>query len=131
MTFGKSLRTCFSKYATFSGRASRSEFWWFMLFLVLLDAGLDLLFPPESGDNGSIVARSPISFLLSVITFRPSVAVSVRRMHDVNKHGAFVFIPIYNIVLWATAGTQGPNEYGGDPLATEHIFDFEQDKLNS
>jgi uncharacterized membrane protein YhaH (DUF805 family) len=48
----------------------------------------------------------------------PSIAVGVRRMHDVGKSGWFILIPIYNLILACTEGTQGENEYGADPKAT-------------
>jgi len=51
----------------------------------------------------------------------PSIAVGVRRMHDVNKSGWFILIPIYNLILAVTDGTKGDNKYGHDPKATEKI----------
>jgi uncharacterized membrane protein YhaH (DUF805 family) len=50
----------------------------------------------------------------------PAIAVGVRRMHDVNKSGWFILIPIYNLILYCTAGTEGPNKYGSDPKRPEY-----------
>ncbi len=87
-TFGEAISTCFSKYVTFSGRASRSEYWFFVLFLLLLgivasviDAGF---FP------GSIETGGPVNGLVSLVTFLPSMAVSWRRLHDTNRSGWWI-----------------------------------------
>lgn len=81
MTFGQSIKTCFSKYVTFSGRATRSEYWWFALFCF-------------------IVFWIPVVQLLGLLLLLPSLAVGVRRMHDIGKSGLFVllaFIPLVNL----------------------------------
>jgi uncharacterized membrane protein YhaH (DUF805 family) len=59
-------------------------------------------------------------------TLIPSIAVGVRRMHDVGKSGWFLLIPIYNLVLACTDGEQGPNQYGSDPKRPE-FDDFLKD----
>jgi uncharacterized membrane protein YhaH (DUF805 family) len=99
------------KYAVFSGRATRSEYWYFVLFniifsLILAFAGTAIHFP----------------FLQSVYSLAvlvPSLAVAVRRMHDVNKSGWFILIPIYNLILACTDSTPGENKYGPDPKRPE------------
>jgi len=50
-----------------------------------------------------------------LIAFLPSVGVSIRRMHDVNKSGWFILVPIYNLILLLTDGTRGDNRFGSDP----------------
>ena len=97
----------FQNYATFSGRARRSEYWYFVLFntiaiFVLMFLSFKLEFPYLIG----------IYYLVTLI---PGLAVSVRRMHDVGKSGWFVLIPIYNLVLVLTPGDKGDNQYGKDP----------------
>jgi uncharacterized membrane protein YhaH (DUF805 family) len=91
------------KYAVFKGRARRAEFWWFSIFntLILLVAIL--------------IGEQTICILAILCLFLPGLAVAIRRMHDVGKSGWFYFIPIYDIVLAATAGNTGPNKYGPDP----------------
>ena len=97
MDFITSIKTCFTKYADFNGRASRSEYWWFFLATF-------------------IVSYIPfIGFIASIAALLPSIAVAVRRMHDTGHSGWFVLIPFYNLYLCIIAGTPGPNEYGDDP----------------
>jgi uncharacterized membrane protein YhaH (DUF805 family) len=55
------------------------------------------------------------TYLASALFFLPTLAIWWRRMHDVNKGGAFFLIPIYNLVLACTAGDTGPNRFGPDP----------------
>jgi uncharacterized membrane protein YhaH (DUF805 family) len=92
-------------YATFSGRARRSEYWYFFLFNTIIFLVL--------ADLDDLISRI---YRLAVLI--PSIAVAVRRMHDVGKSGWFVLVPIYNFILVCTNGVQGDNEYGADPKAT-------------
>lgn len=89
-------------YANFNGRARRSEYWYFFLFNVIISFGF-----------GFVVPQFASLYTLAVLI--PSIAVAVRRMHDVGKSGWFYLIPIYNLVLAVTEGTKGSNEYGPDP----------------
>ena len=94
-------------YATFSGRARRSEYWYFVLFNLIFSIVLAIV---------AAVIRFPLlSTLYSLAVLLPSIAVAVRRMHDVGKSGWFVLIPIYNLILCCTNGVNGSNEYGEDP----------------
>ena len=62
----------------------------------------------------------PSLYLIYVLaSLIPGIAVGVRRMHDVNKSGWFILIPIYNLILCCTDGTQGPNQYGEDAKRPE------------
>jgi uncharacterized membrane protein YhaH (DUF805 family) len=105
MTFGESIRTCFTKYAEFNGRASRSEFWWFFLFIVLVSIALSVL-------------SDTASALFSLGTLLPSFAVGARRLHDTNKSGWFQLFWIIPVIGWillivwtAQEGTE-PNRFG-------------------
>lgn len=98
-------------YAVFEGRARRSEYWYFALFYILFAFVVAWI-----GLYTRITLLYPIYLLASII---PSIAVGVRRMHDVNKSGWFILIPIYNLILYCTEGTQGPNQYGPDPKRPE------------
>lgn len=94
-------------YANFSGRARRAEYWNFLLINIIISVVLMLV---------TAKGESKILYLLyRVFIFIPSLAVGVRRMHDVNKSGWFLLIPIYNLILACTEGTQGDNDYGTDP----------------
>lgn len=98
------------KYADFSGRARRKEFWMFVLGYVIVYSAL-LLLTKISSIFGYLTGL----FVLAYIC--PAIAVSCRRMHDVDKSGWFQLIPIYNLILACTEGTKGPNQYGPDPKA--------------
>ncbi len=92
MGFTESLRTCFSKYAKFDGRASRSEFWYFLLFcfVYMFVAGFLL------GLTGASQASMDVAILFLMIPiFIPSIAVAARRLHDINQSGWMqcIFIP--------------------------------------
>ena len=96
-------------YATFSGRARRSEYWYFVLFNVIISIALGFI--------GGMMGISILSSIYSLAILVPSIAVGVRRMHDVGKSGWFLLIPIYNLILACTDGVKGENEYGADPKA--------------
>jgi len=96
------------KYAVFNGRARRAEYWWFVLFNALITWGALLV--------GGVLGLDNVLYILAILAlFLPGLAAAVRRMHDVGKSGWYCLIPIYNIVLLATAGNTGPNQYGPDP----------------
>jgi uncharacterized membrane protein YhaH (DUF805 family) len=117
MGFGRAIATCFRKYAVFSGRASRSEYWFFVLFQILLYIVLViadiLLFRGSMG---------VFATLGSLILFLPGLAVLVRRLHDTDKSAWWIllsFIPIIGsialIVMLCLRGTEGENRYGMGP----------------
>lgn len=106
-----------SNYANFNGRASRTEYWYFVLFNVIISIILTLI------DN-ALGLSFGLDNIYSLAVLVPGIAVGVRRMHDVNKSGWFILIPIYNLILACTAGTPGPNRYGPDPFG-EGTFEFE------
>lgn len=122
MTFVDSVKTCLAKYADFSGRATRSEYWWFYLaFILFCIAGLVLagILSSISETLGmigfGIVALGALGFIL------PSLAAGVRRLHDVDKSGWFLLlglIPIVGLVLlyfFVIPGTPGDNRFGAPP----------------
>ena len=100
----KSYLKVLQNYATFKGRASRSEYWYFVLFNVIFSIVL--------GFVSGIVDLPILYTIYSLVLLIPSIAVSVRRMHDVGKSGWFVLIPIYGLILACTQGVKGENEYG-------------------
>jgi uncharacterized membrane protein YhaH (DUF805 family) len=92
MTFGESIKTCFTKYADFTGRASRSEYWWWFLF-------------------------DKLTAVFSLAVLLPGIAVGVRRLHDIDKSGWFLllyFIPIIGgiiLLYWAVQEGREPNRF--------------------
>ena len=93
--FGEAVKVCFSKFVTFSGRASRSEFWYFVLFSFI--AGFVLGFIDEIVRMSSGTSLF-LSDILSLVLFLPSLAVSVRRMHDIDRTGWWVGAPYLFII---------------------------------
>jgi len=105
MTFGESIKICFSKYAEFNGRASRSEFWWWTLFVVLASLALSII-----GDT--------VSALFSLGTMLPGLAVGARRLHDTNRSGwlqLLWIIPVIGwiiLIVWLAQEGKEPNRFG-------------------
>ena len=103
MNFGQSITTCMGKYVTFSGRASRSEFWWFYLFTVLISWGATLV---EAAMFG--VGTGILSSIVSLAFILPTLAASSRRLHDIGKSGWWFLIALTGvgvillIVWWAS-----------------------------
>ncbi len=98
------VSACFKKYATFTGRANRSEYWYFFLFTLIIQILANTI--------GIVVGSDAIIWLVYLGFFIPGISVTVRRMHDVDKSGWFMLIPIYSFILALTAGTSGPNRFG-------------------
>jgi len=101
---GNAISACFSKYATFTGRAKRSEYWFFYLFYVIVYIALNIV--------GSAVNTPAIAMIGVLALVLPLLSAGVRRMHDVDKSGWFILIPIYNLVLLCTEGTSTANRFG-------------------
>jgi uncharacterized membrane protein YhaH (DUF805 family) len=102
-----------TNYAVFSGRTRRAEFWWFYLFNLLIGFVLLII----DGQAGFMITQNigVLSGLYYLTALVPGLALGWRRMHDVDKAGPYYLIPFYDLVLAATAGTQGPNRFGADP----------------
>ncbi len=139
MSFTDAIRTCLGKYATFDGRATRSEFWWFYLFIVIVNVVgyipfiiLSLL---GSMDNaiGTLFGVLAILWIIVwiiiwIALLIPNLAVGSRRLHDTGRSGwlqlllLLAIIPclglvgvIVLIVFWAQEGHPGDNGYGPKP----------------
>ncbi|MEG1238028.1 MAG: DUF805 domain-containing protein [Flavobacterium sp.] len=96
-------------YANFNGRARRREFWMFCLMNLIISFVIGFVF-------GLLAPKAAfIANIYSLAVLVPSIAVAIRRMHDIGKSGWYILIPIYNIVLFATEGEKGSNQYGADP----------------
>ena len=100
---------CFKNYATFSGRASRAEYWSFYLINTAISIIPILIVVWGEGRLDEFMIVFPI---YSLVSFLPGLAVGVRRMHDVGKSGWFILVPIYNLILALTKGDEGTNEFG-------------------
>jgi uncharacterized membrane protein YhaH (DUF805 family) len=110
------------QYADFNGRARRKEYWMFVLFNVIFSIAtqlLDGILGLASFEEGN----GPINIIYTLALLVPSLAVAVRRMHDVGKSGWFILIPIYNFILAVTNGEEKDNEYGPDPKNPNNEID--------
>jgi uncharacterized membrane protein YhaH (DUF805 family) len=121
MSFGAAIASFFSKYATFSGRARRSEFWYAVLFTTLVSAVIGLVFPGTVMvvNDISIPQSSLPSNLWQLAIFVPSLALTWRRLHDVGRSGAYYLFILIPIVGWIMLLVQflkdsepGPNAFG-------------------
>lgn len=128
MGFQEAVRTCFGKYVTFEGRARRSELWWFALFILLGNIVFGLLDALLFGAMAGGGEFSPLGSLFSLAVFLPSIAVGVRRLHDLDRSGwwyLLVLIPLIGMLVllffFVQRGTAGPNRFGADPLAGEAV----------
>ena len=79
MSFADAVRTCFSKYVDFSGRARRSEYWYFLLFYVIVAIVVGII--------DAIINSTILGLLLTIAFFLPSLAVTIRRLHDTSRSG--------------------------------------------
>lgn len=98
MNFGEAISTCMGKYGTFSGRASRSEFWWFMLFTILMDWGSTIVSRATFGFEDPMVDIFPL--IVSLVFFVPAIAAGSRRLHDIGKSGWWQLLSIIPIIGW-------------------------------
>lgn len=120
MDFVQAISHCFHNYVSSAGRAPRSEYWYFVLFSVILStcaAVLDAALFPLS-------ASGPLGVVVSLALFLPSVAVGIRRLHDIDRTGWWLLIGLTGIglvllIVWACLrGTRGDNRFGPDALAS-------------
>jgi uncharacterized membrane protein YhaH (DUF805 family) len=121
MGFTDAIKTGFQKYIGFSGRAARSEYWYWVLFVILVQIVAWLIDMTLFGFNTTGV--NPIGALASLALFLPGLAVSIRRLHDIDRVGWWVLLALIPIVgaivliYWACLrGTVGANRFGPDPL---------------
>ena len=123
VTFSDAVKICLTqKYATMSGRASRSEFWWFQLFILVTNAAIFAISQPfgKDGVNYSIV----VCVIFNLLTIIPYLSVFVRRLHDRNISGQIFWLSLLisiagvllvGLIINIFKGNQGPNKYGPAP----------------
>ncbi|MDE5744473.1 MAG: DUF805 domain-containing protein [Paramuribaculum sp.] len=117
LTFQDAVARVFSKYAQFSGRASRAEFWWFMLFCFIVNAALGILYAITKWGIFNY-----IDWVFGLVIFIPVLAVSWRRLHDIGKGGGWWFINFVPIVgsiifiIWCAQPSEpAANRFGEVP----------------
>jgi uncharacterized membrane protein YhaH (DUF805 family) len=122
MSFGQAIRSVYVNYAKFDGRASRSEYWWFQLFIVLAAVGFYfiatvLVIATRSNEPAAIVG---FGFLIgALLTIVPGLAVTVRRLHDTDKSGWWMLITLFPyigtivlLIFLALRSSRGYNSFG-------------------
>ena len=115
MDFMDALTTVFrTKYATFSGRASRSEYWWFVLFLFIGEVVL--------GTIDIFLGTGALQTLFNLVTLIPGLALGARRLHDIGRSGWWqllwfvILVGWIILIIWTIRqGQQGQNKHGLDP----------------
>jgi uncharacterized membrane protein YhaH (DUF805 family) len=116
MDFMQSVRTVLNNYAKFDGRSGRAEFWWWMLAYVI-----GYIVVSAVGRMFGMGGLLGWLFWLGLIV--PSVAVGIRRFHDISKPALWtilLFIPLVNLIValvFLTKASDGPNAYGAGPQA--------------
>ena len=109
--FPNAVKLGFQRYFDFSGRSSRAEFWWWLLFNALGGIGAFII-------DAAAGSAPTIQTLFSIALFIPNLAIGVRRLHDINKSGwwqliAFTIIGMVPLIIWcATEGTKKNNSHG-------------------
>ncbi|MFQ5624186.1 MAG: DUF805 domain-containing protein [Paracoccaceae bacterium] len=121
----EAAKHCMSHWITFSGRAPRSEYWWFTLFAVLLNLALQIVSGMAMSQGGAIaiLALMAAYLLVSIFLGIAGISAAVRRLHDKDRSGWWYWImlvPVVGVILllvwFCQRGTQGPNRFGPDPL---------------
>lgn len=119
MNFFEAISAGFRNYVNFSGRAIRSEYWYWTLFIILISIVTSVIDIVVLGAT----QFSPLTTVVSLATLLPSLGVSIRRLHDLDRTGWWILLALIPLVgaiiliIWAcTRGTVGPNRFGLDPL---------------
>ena len=114
MDFQTAVKTCFSKYVDWNGRALRSEFWWWALFSFLVNVVTAIV--------DSVLGLALFNSLWGLVTLLPSIFVATRRLHDVGRSGwwqliALTGIGILLLLYWyIIEGERDANDYGPAPV---------------
>ena len=121
MNFSEAIASAFQNYFNFQSRSRRSEYWYFVLFVFgasIIAGSVDQFVLGYAVDE-----IGPLSGLFGLVTIIPNLAVSVRRLHDLDRSGWFLFlvlIPIIGVIVliywFCQPGTSGKNRFGDDPV---------------
>ena len=111
MGFAQAISAGFSNYVNFRDRACRSEYWYWILFIVIADI--------VAGIIDAVLGMQIVTGLFGLVTIIPNIAIAIRRLHDLDRTGWWIllgFIPLIGwiiLLIWyVTKGTDGPNRFG-------------------
>lgn len=110
MSFIDAMKSCFRHYAQGNGRASRAEYWYFVLFILVVQIVLRLLSPA-------------LAYVFDLAVFLPNVAVGIRRLHDTDRAGMWLLLSLVPVIGWivlllwfSQKSDPGENRFGPPPL---------------
>ena len=130
MSFVEAIKSAYRNYVNFSGRSQRSAYWWWVLFQCITGILIALAegggsFSSGNGSFSAGVTGGPISLIWMLVNLLPGIAVSIRRLHDLDKSGWWLlvaFIPLVGAIIllvwFCSKGTTGTNRFGSDPLGS-------------
>lgn len=114
MDFSMALSQCFKKYVDFNGRASRAEFWWFVVFSIIVRVSIFLM---ETVSSSSHL----VLYIVALILLWPELSVTIRRLHDTN-HSGWLYLLVFTIIgiiplfiWWMQSGDNHDNHFGSKP----------------
>jgi uncharacterized membrane protein YhaH (DUF805 family) len=120
VNFGQAITSGFQGYVQFSGRSSRSEYWFFMLFTTIIAVIISIF---DALGSPRLNNFSVFSLIWSLAVLLPQIAVGIRRLHDLEKSGWWLLITLIPLIgaivfiIWCcTEGTEGDNRFGANPL---------------
>lgn len=126
MGFGEAIQSGFGRYIDFSTRSSRSEYWFWVLFILLVQIGLGIVDALVFGSGMHEGGVGILGGLFALATIIPGIAVGVRRLHDIGRTGWWILIgliPVIGvivlIVFFVKPGQPGSNAYGPNPLEAD------------
>lgn len=122
MDMRQAVELFFKRYTDFQGRSRRSEYWWPYLAFFIIGIAFQILIMALSGIPAIAMILGLAYFVFSLALLIPGLAVSFRRLHDLDKSAWFLLIALipligglYLLYLFCQPGTVGPNQYGPDP----------------
>ena len=118
MNLVDAVKSAFTRYVDFSTRSSRSEYWWLFLSYIILVILLSFI-------DGFVLGMGILPLIVMLVYFIPTLAVTVRRLHDVGRSGWWIFIALVPLVgflimiYWMViSGEEGDNRFGANPLGS-------------
>lgn len=116
MSFADAIKSCFSQYVGFAGRARRSEFWYFYLFTIIVSIGASVLQRAVSNSSSGVITG-----IVGLALILPSLAVGVRRLHDTGRSGWWILIGLIPVIgtivliVFYVQDSHSDNHYGPSP----------------